>query len=92
MSDVEKEREAWRSKARDLAKNIVAPRANEIDAKSEFAWDVVKALGQRGFLSLLIPKEYGEGRRTQPLFAASWRRLRIIAPHRPFWSSFRTSG
>jgi alkylation response protein AidB-like acyl-CoA dehydrogenase len=61
MSDVEKEREEWRGKARDLAKNIVAPRANEIDAKSEFAWDVVKALGQRGFLSLLIPKEYGGG-------------------------------
>ncbi|OGP67093.1 MAG: hypothetical protein A2170_13485 [Deltaproteobacteria bacterium RBG_13_53_10] len=61
MSHVEKEREAWRNKAKDVARNIVAPRAKEIDAKSEFAWDIVDALAQRGFLSLLIPKEYGGG-------------------------------
>ena len=61
MSQVEKEREAWRNKAKDVAKNIVAPRAKEIDAKGEFAWDIVDAFAQRGFLSLLIPKEYGGG-------------------------------
>ena len=61
MSHVEKEREAWRNKAKDVAKNIVAPRAKEIDAKGEFAWDIVDAFAQRGFLSLLIPKEYGGG-------------------------------
>jgi alkylation response protein AidB-like acyl-CoA dehydrogenase len=61
MNDVEKEREEWRNKAKDVAKNIVAPRASEIDAKGEFAWDIVDAFAQRGFLSLLIPKEYGGG-------------------------------
>jgi alkylation response protein AidB-like acyl-CoA dehydrogenase len=61
MSDVEKEREDWKNKAKDVAKNIVAPRAKEIDAKGEFAWDVVDAFAQRGFLSLLIPKEFGGG-------------------------------
>ncbi len=61
MSPVEKEREAWRIKAKDVAQNIVAPRAKEIDAKGEFAWDIVDAFAQRGFLSLLIPKEYGGG-------------------------------
>jgi len=61
MNDVEKEREEWRNKAKDVAKNVVAPRASEIDAKSEFAWDIVDAFAQRGFLSLLIPKEYGGG-------------------------------
>ena len=61
MSPVEKEREAWRIKAKDVARNIVAPRAKEIDAKGEFAWDIVDAFAQRGFLSLLIPKEYGGG-------------------------------
>ena len=57
MSQVEKEREAWRNKAKGVAKNIVAPRAKEIDAKGEFAWDIVDAFAQRGFLSFLIPKE-----------------------------------
>ena len=61
MSPVEKEREAWRIKAKDVAQNIVAPRAKEIDVKGEFALDIVDAFAQRGFLSLLIPKEYGGG-------------------------------
>ena len=61
MSDVDKEREVWRNKARDVATNVVAPRAKEIDSSNEFAWDVVDALAQRGFLSLLIPREYGGG-------------------------------
>jgi alkylation response protein AidB-like acyl-CoA dehydrogenase len=57
--DIEQEREAWRQKAREVAKNTVAPRAAEIDAKGEFPWDIVKKFGQEGFLSLLAPKEYG---------------------------------
>jgi alkylation response protein AidB-like acyl-CoA dehydrogenase len=37
----------------------VAPRAAEIDEKGEFAWDLSEAYSKYGFLSLLIPKEYG---------------------------------
>ncbi len=59
MDDIEKEREAWRKKAREVAKNIVAPRAAEIDAKGEFPRDIVDVFAQNGFLKLLIPKEYG---------------------------------
>jgi alkylation response protein AidB-like acyl-CoA dehydrogenase len=59
MSDIEQEREGWREKAREVAKNIVAPRAAEIDEKGEFAWDLAEAYSKYGFLSLLIPKEYG---------------------------------
>ena len=59
MSDIEKEREGWRKKAREIARSIVAPRAAEIDAKGEFPWDIVDSFGKNGFLSLLIPKEYG---------------------------------
>jgi alkylation response protein AidB-like acyl-CoA dehydrogenase len=57
--DIEQEREAWRQKAREVAKKVVAPRAAEIDAKGEFPWDIVKVFGQEGFLSLLAPKEFG---------------------------------
>jgi len=57
--DMEQARESWRQKAREVAKNFVAPRAAEIDAKVEFPWDIVEVFGQQGFLSLLVPKEYG---------------------------------
>ena len=59
MEPIEQERERWRKKAREIAKNVVAPRAAEIDAKGEFAWDIVDAFHREGFLSLLIPKEFG---------------------------------
>jgi alkylation response protein AidB-like acyl-CoA dehydrogenase len=59
MSNIEQEREGWREKAREVGKNIVAPRAAEIDEKGEFAWDLAEAYSKYGFLSLLIPKEYG---------------------------------
>jgi alkylation response protein AidB-like acyl-CoA dehydrogenase len=59
MSNIEQERERWREKARGVAKSIVAPRAAEIDEKGEFAWDLAEAYSRYGFLSLLIPKEYG---------------------------------
>jgi alkylation response protein AidB-like acyl-CoA dehydrogenase len=59
MSDIEEQRERWRTKAREVAQNVVAPRAAEIDAKGEFAWDLAEVYSEYGFLSLLIPKEYG---------------------------------
>ncbi len=59
MDNIEKQREDWRKKAREVAKNVVAPRAAEIDVKGEFPWDIVKVFAQQGFLSLLIPKEFG---------------------------------
>ena len=59
MNDIEQEREGWRIKARDVAKKVVAPRAAEIDEKGEFAWDLVEEYSKHGFLSLLIPNEYG---------------------------------
>ena len=59
MEDVEQVREGWRKKAREVAKNVVAPRAAAIDETGEFAWDLAEAYSNHGFLSLLIPKEYG---------------------------------
>jgi alkylation response protein AidB-like acyl-CoA dehydrogenase len=59
MADIEKEREVWRQNAREVARNVVAPRAKEIDSEGEFAWDIVDAYSKYGFLSLVIPKQYG---------------------------------
>ena len=59
MSDIEQTRESWRRKAREVAQNTVALRAAEIDTKGEFAWDLAEVYSKYGFLSLLIPQEYG---------------------------------
>lgn len=59
MDTIEQQREKWRQRAKEVAKNIVAPRAAEIDATGEFAWDIADVFAQHGFLSLVIPKEYG---------------------------------
>ncbi len=59
MDEVGQKREEWRKKAQAVAKGVVAPRADEIDAKGEFPWDIARAFAKEGFLSLLIPKEYG---------------------------------
>ena len=59
MNDIEQEREGWRDKAREVAKDVVAPRAAEIDETGEFGWDLVEEYSKHGFLSLVIPKEYG---------------------------------
>lgn len=59
MDEAEQQRETWKKKAMEVGKRVVAPRADEIDARGEFAWDIVEAFVKEGFLSLLIPKEYG---------------------------------
>jgi len=59
MENVEQVREAWRKKASEVAERVVAPRAAEIDETGEFAWDLVEEYSKHGFLTLLIPKEYG---------------------------------
>ncbi len=59
MNEIEKERERWRKEAREVAQDFVSKRAKEIDDNGEFPWDIVETFSKKGFLSLLIPKEYG---------------------------------
>jgi alkylation response protein AidB-like acyl-CoA dehydrogenase len=48
-----------RATAAKTAQRIVQPRAAEIDATGEFPWDLVDAFGKQGFLSIILPEEYG---------------------------------
>ena len=59
MKDIEKERQMIRAAAEKTAQRIVQPRAAKIDATGEFPWDLVEAFGKQGFLSLLLPEQYG---------------------------------
>lgn len=45
--------------AEKMAKEIIAPRAKEIDATGAFPWDVVDACRNQGFLYLMLPEEFG---------------------------------
>ncbi len=59
MEQVEQIREGWRKKAQEVARRVVAPRAMEFDARGEFPLEMAQEFAKQGFLSLLIPKEYG---------------------------------
>ena len=59
MKETEKERQMIRQAAAKTAQRIVQPRAAGIDATGEFPWDLVDAFGKQGFLSIILPEEYG---------------------------------
>jgi butyryl-CoA dehydrogenase len=44
--------------ARDFAQKSVAPRAGEIDETQEFPHDLVKGMGELGFMGMNVPDEY----------------------------------
>ena len=44
---------------RDFATDKLAPVAEELDRKQEFAWDNIKMVANMGLLGLTIPPEYG---------------------------------
>ncbi len=44
---------------RELARDKVAPRAAEIDAKGEFPWDMKELLAKQDIFAMPFPEEYG---------------------------------
>jgi alkylation response protein AidB-like acyl-CoA dehydrogenase len=48
-----------RQTVRDLARDKIAPRAAEIDAKGEFPWDIVDLYRKHDLFALPFPPEYG---------------------------------
>jgi short/branched chain acyl-CoA dehydrogenase len=53
------EQEALRKTVEQFAREVVAPRAEEMDASEEFPYDVVAQMGQMGLFGLPFPEEYG---------------------------------
>jgi len=56
---MEKVKQMIRAAAEKAAQRIGQPRAAKIDATDEFPSDLVEAFGKQGFLSLLLPEQYG---------------------------------
>lgn len=47
------------ARARDLAVEIIAPRAAEVDRSEQYPWDNVTALQKAGFTGMCVPEELG---------------------------------
>jgi alkylation response protein AidB-like acyl-CoA dehydrogenase len=50
---------AIKETAKDFAENEVAPSAVERDIKAEFPYEIVKKLGEYGFMGMMVPPEWG---------------------------------
>ena len=51
---------ALQQKAREIARDAIAPRAAEIDRTEAYPWDHVKTLNDAGLMGLTIPKDLGD--------------------------------
>jgi short-chain 2-methylacyl-CoA dehydrogenase len=57
--DLTDEQKAIQSLAREFARDEVKPRAEEMDHKEAFPYDLVAKMGELGFMGLPFPEEYG---------------------------------
>ncbi|MEC8998896.1 MAG: 3-sulfinopropanoyl-CoA desulfinase [Actinomycetota bacterium] len=53
------DQEELRLRARQLAVEVVAPRAAEVDRTESYPWDVVEALREAGFMGMTLPEAFG---------------------------------
>lgn len=56
---LEQRHHEFRAKVKQFADEEVAPRAKDLDCKSEFPSDLVKRMGELGLLGVFIPEKYG---------------------------------
>ena len=52
---------ALQSRAKELAEQVIAPNAAEVDKSEQYPWDNVNALRDAGFMGMTIPKALGGG-------------------------------
>ncbi len=53
------EQEIFRKTVREFAEKEIMPRAQEIDQKGEFPWDIIRKMADLGLMGLPFPEEYG---------------------------------
>jgi alkylation response protein AidB-like acyl-CoA dehydrogenase len=59
MIDLTEEQRMILSTVRKIAREVIKPRAAEIDESQEFPWDIVKVFTGNGILTPLLPEKYG---------------------------------
>ena len=58
MSGLEKKSEELKERVREVATELVAPRAADIDALGDIPRDLVEVFAEEGFLSVMLPEQY----------------------------------
>ena len=53
------EQRALQAEARALARDVIAPRASDVDRTEQYPWHSVDALQQAGFTGMTVPAAYG---------------------------------
>ena len=53
------EHQEFQEEVRDFAQSKILPVARELDERSEFPWENVRAMAERGWFGIPIPEEYG---------------------------------
>ena len=51
--------QALKERARELAREVIEPRAADIDRTEQYPWDNVEALRDAGFMGMTIPRAWG---------------------------------
>jgi alkylation response protein AidB-like acyl-CoA dehydrogenase len=59
MDDLEKKRDELKERAREVATEMVGPMAADIDAQGDIPQDLIDVFAEEGFLSLMLPEQYG---------------------------------
>ncbi|MFQ5841288.1 MAG: acyl-CoA dehydrogenase family protein [Thermodesulfobacteriota bacterium] len=59
MSDLEKKREELKERVREVATELVAPRAADIDVQGDIPADLIEVFTEEGFFSIMLPEQYG---------------------------------
>lgn len=57
--ELDEEHQTLREAVRDFARNVVAPGAMRRDIQGEFPREVIKQLGDMGYMGICVPEEYG---------------------------------
>jgi alkylation response protein AidB-like acyl-CoA dehydrogenase len=59
MIELDEEKRMILNTVEDICREVIKPRAAEIDEKGEFPWDTVKIFTENGILTPLLPEKYG---------------------------------
>jgi alkylation response protein AidB-like acyl-CoA dehydrogenase len=59
MIELDREQQMMLSTVKEIVRDVVRPRAAEIDEKQEFPWDTVRVFTENGILTPLLPERYG---------------------------------
>lgn len=59
MIELDREQQMMLSTVKEIVREVIRPRAAELDERQEFPWDAVRVFAENGILTPLLPEKYG---------------------------------